>query len=56
MVTEIIPFYLVIDKKIVKIFTLNFLDNSIVNNNEQLIEISSSPDGSIPSSLNNSID
>lgn len=29
MFTEIIPFYFVIDKKIVKIFTLNFLEQGL---------------------------
>jgi len=33
MLTEIIPFYLVLDKKIVKILTLNFLE--INNGNEE---------------------
>ena len=56
MFTEIIPFYFVIDNKIVKIFTLRFLDHNIATNNEQLIEISTSPDASNPSSLNNSVD
>ena len=32
MFTEIIPFYFVLDKKIVKIFTLNFLDAGLMNN------------------------
>lgn len=56
MFTEIIPFYFVLDKKIIKIFTLNFLDHNIRNDNEQLIEITQSPDASVPSSLNNSVD
>ena len=39
--TEIIPFYFVLDKKIIKIFTMRFLDLHLNNNaNEQMIEIS----------------
>jgi len=34
MFTEIIPFYFILDKKIVKIFTLNFLDHNIRISNE----------------------
>ena len=57
MFTEIIPFYFVLDKKIIKIFTLNFLDQSVLGQNDQsLIEISQSPEASHPSSLNNSVD
>ena len=59
MFTEIIPFYFVLDKKIIKIFTMRFLDqnlNSSQGNNDQMIEVSQSPDGSPPLSLNSSVD
>lgn len=34
MFTEIIPFYFVIDKKVVKIFTLKFLEHEILNDTD----------------------
>lgn len=47
--TELIPFYLVLDKKIIKIFTLKFLD-------QRVDETASNNSGSAHASHNNSVD
>lgn len=39
MFTEIIPFYFILDKKIVKIFTLKFLEVSAVTTESEHINI-----------------
>jgi hypothetical protein len=51
MFTEILPFYFVLDKKLIKIFTLQFLELEIDN-----AEMVTNQDGSTPNSHNNSID